>query len=83
VDLPARRHCRGSRESWSHCTWSASTRSVPSSPNSPDPAVVAGKTSPTQPCSPPVPPTWALAVLFCHRTRLPGKGEEKQVELVS
>jgi hypothetical protein len=29
-----RRLRRGSRESWSHCTWSASTRSVPSNPNS-------------------------------------------------
>ena len=28
---------------WSHCTWSTSSRSVPSNPNSPDPAAVAGK----------------------------------------
>jgi hypothetical protein len=54
---PPRRLRRGSRESWSHCTWSASTRSVPSNPNSADPAVVADKAASTQPCSPPVPPT--------------------------
>jgi hypothetical protein len=42
---------QGSCESWSHCcTWSSSTRSIPSNPNSPDLV----KAAPTQPCSPPV-----------------------------
>jgi hypothetical protein len=43
----------------SHCTWSTSTRSVPSNPNSPDPAAVADRAAPTPPSSPPVPCVYA------------------------